>query len=267
MNAPDTAKTGYIVDPGSDAACPGTHFYCPTNAAKEAGTYTMWGAFGKSVNTFFVPLQEKVGAQKVVDVAKRLGMKFRSDSDARYAANANQWGAFTLGVSASTPLDMAGAWAALAADGRYCEPTPVLEIVDRDGNKIDAANPRCTNAVAPNVARAAMDAARCPVGDHSATTKCVGATAGGLRGIVGKPLAGKTGTTDGDNSATMTITTKQLAISGYIVDPDWPMHPSIGDHGIINNAVAYAMRDVLRGQSAIDFTPPSPVIVHGTKRR
>ena len=202
MDAPDTAQTGFIVPLNSPAACPGTHFYCPTNAGSEAGNYTIWGAFGRSVNTFFVPLEEKVGAQKVVNVAKRLGMKFRSSSDANYAADANQWGAFTLGVSASTPLDMAGAWAALAADGTYCEPIPVTQILDRDGNKVDAANPRCTNAVSPDVARGAMDAARCPVGDSSPTTQCVGATAGGLRDIVGKPLAGKTGTTDNNNTAT-----------------------------------------------------------------
>ncbi|MBN1172581.1 MAG: transglycosylase domain-containing protein [Micromonosporaceae bacterium] len=264
MDAPQVAKTHYIIDPSSPAACPGTHFYCPTNAGNMAGRYTMWGAFGRSVNTFFVPLEEKVGAQKVVDAAKRLGIRFRADSDAQLATNASQWGAFTLGVSASTPLDMATAWATLAADGTYCEPTPVIEIVDRNGNKVEAGNPRCTpNVVAPDVARAAIDAARCPVGDRSATTRCVGSTAGALRGIVGKPLAGKTGTTDGNNTATMTITTRQLAISGYIVDPDWPMHPNVGNHPIINNAVAYTMRDAMAGQPAINFPGPSASMVGG----
>ena len=43
-----------------------------------AGTHNMWSAFGESVNTYFVPLQEQVGAENVVDVAKRLGIKFRS---------------------------------------------------------------------------------------------------------------------------------------------------------------------------------------------
>ncbi|MBN1171544.1 MAG: glycosyl transferase, partial [Micromonosporaceae bacterium] len=267
IDAEDVARTSYIVDPGSPAACPGTHFYCPRNAGEETGTYTMWGAFGRSVNTYFVPLQERVGAGKVVEVAQRLGLTFRSESDARLAAraNANQWGAFTLGVSASTPLDMATAWAALAADGRYCAPTPVVAILDLDGNPVDAGNPRCQDGtVARDVARAAIDAARCPVGDRSPTSQCVGATAGDLRGIVGKPLAGKTGTTDGDSTATMTMTTRQLAISGYLVDPDWPAHPGVGDHGIINDAVAYTLRDAMSGHPAIDFTSPSRAIVSGT---
>ena len=32
-----------------------------------AGTYNMWTGFGCSVNTYFVPLQEQVGAEKVID--------------------------------------------------------------------------------------------------------------------------------------------------------------------------------------------------------
>ena len=268
INAGDVAQTHFIVGQDSPAACPGTHFYCPTNAGHEAGNYTMWGGFGKSVNTYYVPLEERVGAQKVVEVAKRLGMQFRASNDATYAndpALAAQWGAFTLGVSASTPLDMANAWATLAADGKYCEPTPVNEIDDRDGKKVPAGDPHCKDVVSPDVARGAMDAARCPVGDSSSTTRCVGATAGGLHGIVGKPLAGKTGTTDDEKTATMTITTKQLAISGYIVDPDWPTHPNVGDHPIINNSVAYLMKDALAGQPSINFTPPSDAIVNGSQ--
>ena len=98
IKAEDVYKSHYIIDPSSPAACPGTHFYCPQNAAKEAGVYNLWTGFGKSVNTFFVPLEERVGAANVVDVAKRFGVQFRSSNDAGYAndpASANQWGAFT----------------------------------------------------------------------------------------------------------------------------------------------------------------------------
>ncbi|MBN1171618.1 MAG: penicillin-binding protein [Micromonosporaceae bacterium] len=278
MNAPVQAKTKYIIDPSSSAACPGTHFYCPTNAgASMAGTYTMWGAFGKSVNTYFVPLQEQVGAEKVIDMAKRLGIKFRAKgtvkepNDYERSENesyAHQWGAFTLGVSSTTPLDMATAWATLAADGTYCAPTPVLEIIDRDGNKVAAGNPQCSPepVVAPDVARGAIDAARCPVGDHSSTSHCAGGTASAIRGIVGKPVAGKTGTTDDDRTATMTVTTKQLAVSGFIVDPDWPTHAGIGDHPIINNSVAYLLKDAMAGKATVDFTAPSQTIVNGHQK-
>ena len=35
------------------------------------------------------------------------------------------WGAFTLGVSDATPMEMANVFATLAAEGNYCEPLPV----------------------------------------------------------------------------------------------------------------------------------------------
>ena len=81
----------------------------------------MWTGFGSSVNTFFVPLEQSVGADKVVNVAQRLGIKFRSSEDNELATKyAKDWGAFTLGVSATTPLELANAYATVAADGTYC---------------------------------------------------------------------------------------------------------------------------------------------------
>lgn len=276
-NAQNQAKTGYVIDSSSDAACAGTYYYCPTNSGGGgAGTYNMWTAFGKSVNTYFVPLQEKVGAENVVDIAKRLGIEFRSTGTAEDPGDyemsedpdlANQWGAFTLGVSATTPLDVANAWATLANDGTYCEPTPVVQILDRDGNAVSAGEPQCssTPVVSADVARGAIDAARCPVGDDSDTSRCTTGTASTIRGIVGKPVAGKTGTTDNNNTATMTVTTKQLAISGFMVDPDWPTHAQVANHGTVNNAVAYTLKAAMADEESIEFDTPSESVVSGSK--
>ena len=93
-----------------------------------AGVHNMWTAFGSSVNTYFVPLEQQVGAENVIKAAQKLGITFRSSDDARRATKeggANQWGAFTLGVSSTTPLELANAYATLAADGKFCEPIPV----------------------------------------------------------------------------------------------------------------------------------------------
>ena len=46
---------------------------------------------------------------------------------------ANQWGAFTLGVSDTTPLEMANAYATIAADGKFCKANPVSGLFDRNG--------------------------------------------------------------------------------------------------------------------------------------
>lgn len=270
INATSPMRTNYVVEYGSPAACPGTNKYCPRNASSSMnGPRNMWTGFGLSVNTYFVKLEEMTGADRVVDAAKRMGIKFRAEEDNQRANDPNAargWGAFTLGVSATTPLDLANAYATLAADGKYCEPIPVQEIVDQDGNKLDVANPRCNQAVAVEVARAAVDAARCPVGDRSATSRCGGGTASNVRHIVGKPVAGKTGTTDHDKSASLVVMTKQLAVAGIITDPDWPQTTYRFGHYEVNNAVAETLADAMKGKEAIEFTPPSGKIINGDQR-
>ncbi|WP_238005317.1 transglycosylase domain-containing protein [Dactylosporangium sp. AC04546] len=247
----------YPVEPSSPTACNGAH-YCPKNSGDQAGDFNMWQSFGMSLNTYFVPLQQRVGAENVVDVAQRLGIQFRSPSDAKLAADAHQWGAFTLGVSDTTPLDLANAYATLAADGKYCAPTPIVEIRDLDGNKIDAGSPQCKQVVDPDVARAAVDMARCPVGDQSAFNACPeGGTAAGVHGQVDRPVAGKTGTTDSEKSATFVVMAKQLAVAGIVTDPDNPQTNKTMSHPVINNAVAYTLKGALAGVPAVNFTAPS----------
>ena len=142
------------------------------------------------------------------------------------------------------------------------------EILDRDGNKIDAGNPQCsaTPVVAPGVAQGAIDTARCPVGDRSATTKCGSwSTADFVHNIVGRPVAGKTGTTDGNRTATLTVTTKQLAISGFEVDPDWPMRMDGGSGDVINKAVANTLKAAMASRPSVEFTTPPQNIISGSQ--
>jgi membrane peptidoglycan carboxypeptidase len=267
IKAEDRYRSGYIISPSSPAACPGTHFYCPVNAGKEAGVYNMWTGFGKSVNTFFVPLEERVGADNVVDVAKRFGVQFRQQNDARLAANAEQWGAFTLGVSASTPLEVANAYATLAGDGKYCDPTPIEQITTQSGEKIDVGKPHCVQATSTDVARAALDAARCPVGDSAQLGHCGGATASAVRGIVGHPVYGKTGTTDHDKTAALIVGTTKLVIAGYLVNPDYADHPYRELHDIVNPAVYQSMADYMKGKPKVQFKRPgSSKIALGDQR-
>ncbi|MFC0503939.1 penicillin-binding protein [Micromonospora costi] len=274
INAPQTFKSEYIIDSRSPAACPGTHFYCPKNSGgKAGGVQNMWSAFAASINTYFVPLQQQVGAENVVDVAKRLGIQFRASNDADFAStkdNAHQWGAFTLGVSSTTPLELANAYATLAADGKYCEPIPVQEIRDPDGKKLDIANPRCEKRVSTEVARAAVDAARCPVGDNSRTSKCGGSrTARNVKSIVDAPVAGKSGTTDSEKTSALVAMTKQYAVAGIMADPDWPQTNVKMGHDVpngINPPVYETLRDAMKGKPRVNFEPPGQKISEGDQR-
>ncbi|TDC26463.1 penicillin-binding protein [Micromonospora sp. 15K316] len=250
--------------------------WAPTNASGAmSGMQTMWSGFGKSVNTYFVWLEERVGADKAVRLAEQLGLRWRTDVDKEQASpsKVKKWGAFTLGVSDATPLEMANAYAAIAADGRYCEAIPVQGIFNRDGTPAtystasgisrEVAKPRCRQVVTADAARAATDAARCPTGDTPARGSCGGwSTADSVRGTVGRPVAGKTGTTDSTRSAWFVGYTPELAAASFISDPDNPFN-AVGDgqSQIPISAVAETLRDGLKGKPTRQFTPPSDAIV------
>jgi membrane peptidoglycan carboxypeptidase len=255
--SPQRYRSRYL-DSAAPAGCGG--YYCPSNAsASEAGNFNMWTGFGRSVNTYFIPLQERAGAENVVAVAKRFGVQFRSAEDARMANNpdyAHEWGAFSLGVSASTPLDIANAYATLAADGMYCAPTPIQSITTADGAKLDTGKSACTRATSKEVARKALDAARCPVGDRAQLGNCAGSTAPQVRDVVGHPVFGKTGTTDQDKTAALVAGTRSLVVAGYLANPDWAAHTDRMSHGIVNPAVYETLADYMKDKPEEEFPTP-----------
>ncbi|MEV4351194.1 transglycosylase domain-containing protein [Actinoplanes sp. NPDC049596] len=253
-------KSGYPVAFNSPAACPNTSIYCPQNASKnEKGTFNMWTGFGKSVNTYFVPLQEQVGAEKVVDVSKRFGMQYRAKGDRDLIATneaAHQFGAFTLGVTSSTPLDIANAYATLAGDGMYCTPTPIKQITTASGKKLKTGQPSCKRATTPDVARKALDAARCPVGDHAQLGSCAGGTEMNAYRTIKHPIFGKTGTTDSDKTASLVVGSRNLVVAGYMVNPDWANHTDRMPHNIVNPVVYNTLADYMEGQESVEFKKP-----------
>lgn len=253
-----------------EGSCDGK--WCPSNANPSwmDGYRTMWTGFGRSVNTYFVWLEQQVGADKVVEMAQRLGITFRAGSDANFAKNnAAGWGSFTLGVAATTPLDLANAYATVAAEGMYCKPTPVRSITDSSGKKVTAGDPKCERVVSEDVARAATDAARCPVGDQSAYSRCDGGTAEQVSQILGgRPVAGKTGTSEDASTESFVGFTPELAVASIAANPDDPQdHVGSAIQRDVVIAVARTMASALSGQPREDFNPPGTGIAFGSDGR
>ena len=88
----------------------------------------------KSVNTYYIQLEEKVGVQNVADMAIRLGIPA-----ARLKTVGPNSGSLTIGAYVVSPLDMATAYATLAAHGLRCEPRGALSATDarRQGRHAD----------------------------------------------------------------------------------------------------------------------------------
>ena len=252
-------------DTGSES-CDG--FYCPSNATPSwmNGQRTMWDGFGRSVNTYFVHLEEQVGADKAVAMAQKLGITFRAENDAALAEDAADWGAFTLGVSDTTPLDLANAYATLGADGVHCTPLPVVSVTDAAGRAVaGVADPSCKRVISAEVARAGADAARCPVGQQSTYGRCNGGTAPEVGAILGRPVAGKTGSSQGNVTETFVGVTPQVAAAGIAADPANPAN-AVGAavSSRVDTAVARTMAAALVDQPVEDFPAPSRETAYGS---
>ncbi|SDL39500.1 Membrane carboxypeptidase (penicillin-binding protein) [Glycomyces sambucus] len=249
----------YVVGDGA-ASC--GNYWCPKNAsASEVGDYNMWTGFGESVNTYFVQLAERIGVEKAINVAERLGIKFRNPLDLSHVENYPEtYGPFVLGVTQTTPLDMAAAYAALPADGVYCKPIPVHSAVTNSGGTI-AFESECDQAISVEVARAAVDAARCPTGYGAAAGNCTWGTAEQVSAAVDGPVAGKTGTTDSNSTNWFVGFTPNAAAAAFVADPDSPQN-FVGDGNL--GKPANAVADILAAQWEIngegDFTPPTELV-------
>jgi membrane peptidoglycan carboxypeptidase len=264
--SPFVVQTKYLTGYGDPSLCGGI-YWCPHSASSAmVGVQSMWSGFGKSVNTYFVQLEERIGSVRAVQMAQRLGLTWHTDVDQRMASPSqiNKWGSFTLGVADTTPLEMANAYATVAADGIYCAPMPVLSITGTNGKRLPAGNPNCHRAFPADVARAAMDAARCVTGFKAATGDCGSwSTASDVYASVGRPVAGKTGTTDDTRSAWFVGMTPTLAAASFIADPDSPAHlAGDGNSWKPIQSVSGVLRRGLAGTPVRSFIPPSLVTAY-----
>jgi membrane peptidoglycan carboxypeptidase len=115
----------------------------------------------------------------------------------------------------------------------------------------------CKQATTPEVARKALDATRCPVGDQAQLGSCAGTgTAKAARGVVGHPIFGKTGTTDAEKTASLVVGTTSIVVAGYMVNPDWQAHKDQMKHDVINPAVWNTVADYMDGKPSEQFKTP-----------
>lgn len=260
----------------------GQYAWCPKNDNPEwmDKTADMYMGFGRSINTHFVQLIEDVGAEKVIDMAERLGIEWRNPQDLDRATEGCEgetenpetgpcwdpsgWGPLTLGVADMTALDMAESYAVGFSEGKHCEPSPVTDIVDPDGNELSAADPDCDQAVNRDVANAAADAMRCPVGQDAQAGDCDGATYDEANDIVDAPFGGKTGTTDNNQASWFVAGTSNTTTSGFIADPDYRSStvPSNLNHAP-HEAASHTLNEAVKGTDPAEFEAPSGALVSG----
>lgn len=263
IHSPDRVATSFV---SSATACGG--YWCPKNgSASMAGDRTMWSGYGMSVNTYFAQLIDQVGADKAVEMAERMGLEWRSEGDAYYASEERRagWGPFTLGVSDVQPIEMTNVFNTLAAEGEYCEPIPVLRVIDPHGQELDMAAPRCHQELDEDIARAATDAGRCVTETERRGVDCGDwGTSRVVGEILGRPVAGKSGTTDGDRASWFLGYTPQVTVGAFMSDPDYTFNPVGSSRSVISKeTVGTILKKALKDEPVEEFTTPSKKIQFG----
>ena len=238
------------------------------------GRISLTDATAFSVNTAFAGLVAKLGACKVRDMMSNLGLHRGGDgkpiSYNSRTGGPNGPAAITLGSDSVSPLTLASAYATIASGGTYCVPSPVLTITTSNKKLLKLPKGQCRRAVEPDVANGVTQILK------TVLTKGTGAGTGGLAG--GRPVAGKTGTSDGSNETWFVGYTPQLTTAVWVGTPVDPRNATImrnlhlGDTtypGQIFGATIAAptwkliMDRALAGMPFVDFASPGSKVQSG----
>ncbi|MED1091476.1 PBP1A family penicillin-binding protein [Bacillus paramycoides] len=159
----------------------GTKIKNATNSYK--GDVSLRDALKKSLNIPALKTAQAVGLDKSKEFAKGLGMTFKDDTVFESTA---------IGSNESSPLDVAGAYAAFGNDGMYNKPHFVKEVIFPDGKK-KSFKPKEKRAMQDSTAYMVTDVLRDVVKPGSGGT-------GPTAYVPGFDVAGKTGTQNFDKS-------------------------------------------------------------------
>lgn len=186
--------------------CKGYTFppYTVRNAStSEAGVFNMYSGTAHSVNTFFIGLEQMVSLCRQAEIAESLGVR-RGDGEPLTRVPS-----FALGANEVVPLDMAGAYAAFANDGVWCQPNPIQDMETLQGKSVYHFKPQCRRVLSSYVAQTVTDLLHGPVSG--------GGTAPNAN--FGREIAGKTGTTDSSSAVWFVGYTPQLSAAVWVGDP------------------------------------------------
>ena len=166
------------------------------------GTISLARATELSSNTGYAQVAVEIGADKIVSAAQSLGIDVSLPS----------YPSITLGTVGVPVIQMAEAYATLAAGGVHRDPCAITKIEDRNGNVVYEHQDNPTRAVSTSVA-------------YAVTQVLEGVCTNGTASVVSsnktfdQPVAGKTGTTEDARDLWFVGYTPQVSVAvwtGYI---------------------------------------------------
>lgn len=172
---------------------------------KWHGKVSLRTALKRSINIPTIKLAREVGVNKIITNAEKMGITTLVDSGKYNDTNlAMALGGLSKGVS---PIEMASAYGVLATNGVYCRPYALIKIVDREGKVLYEQK---------SSSKQVVDAKAAYLTTNMLEDVLVSGTAGGMG--IGRPAAGKTGTTDTNIDAWFVGYTPNLSTAVWVGD-------------------------------------------------
>ncbi|MDE1969015.1 MAG: penicillin-binding protein 1A [Alphaproteobacteria bacterium] len=245
----------FVVDQG-----PGLPKWNPTNYEHRFyGPVPLFFALQESLNLVTARVGTTVGLPIIQDyLVKRFGILDQMPLEDSYI----------LGAGVTTPLRLTTAYAMLVNGGKQIHPTFIDRVQDRNGKTIYRADDRpcdgCNNVAWTGQAPPELPDMQAQIADPRSCYQIVSMLEGVVqRGTgrivssIGKPLAGKTGTTN-ESADTWFVGFSPDLAAGVYVGFDQPR--SLGKHEVGATVAAPAFRDfmaaALKGKPAIPFRIP-----------
>ncbi|MEU4299794.1 transglycosylase domain-containing protein [Kitasatospora aureofaciens] len=178
----------------------------PNESASEKGTYQLKEAMARSVNTYFVLMEQEIGLCAVKQMANKLGITAKASGKPL-----EEVPAMALGVEEMSPLTMAGVYATFAAEGTHCDPIAITKITTVDGKDVPVPAGHCERAFSETTAQEMNTVLNGVTKD--------GGTGSELHLEDNRQIAGKTGTSDHKRAAWFDGYTPQLATAVWLGGP------------------------------------------------
>lgn len=204
---------------------------------------TLREATVRSSNCAYARVALAMGPQKMVDMAARLGIR-----DPLEVVNS-----IVLGTGEVTPIEMASVYATLAADGVRSEPIFIRRVTGPDGEVLLENEPKTEQVLEPQVARTVTEVLRGVVDRGT-----------GRRAGIGRPAAGKTGTSQEWRDAWFAGYTPQLAAAVWMGSPvGQESMADVGGSPVTGGSYPATIWSRFMGAAvgplpAEDFAPPDP---------
>lgn len=212
----------------------GNEYYRPQNyGGGFSGPVTIRKALETSLNIPAVRIGQAVGINKVIEVVRALGIKSPIEPVI----------SLPLGSVDLTPLEMASAFATFANNGWHSDTTFIVRVTDTKGNILLDNTPKPKRVLDPWAVASLNDVLRGVITRGTATSA-----------NIGRPAAGKTGTTSSERDIWFVGYVPQLAVAVWVGNDDYrPLGYGATGGGFVAPIWRDFMHRALVNEPVVDF--------------